>query len=159
MTNKLWSLSSALKNSLYWASVISFRFATCYLGDGDIFFCPASSFAVCFLISALSLTHTQLSRAAPISPPPPSFPLFLCITPSLPPSAESHSGSLDQTLRRSRQRKVPSGSPISAFCCTSHRRAKLCCFPVCFCLLGSDIAALLFRRLSEENETYEIVVF
>lgn len=95
---------------------------TCYLGDSNI-----HRFAVCLclivspsLLFSLTLAHTRAhahmhthSKGSPRLSSPLSRSLsLLSLSLSLPPSAESHSGSLDQTLQRSRQRKVPPGAQL-----------------------------------------------
>lgn len=112
------------------------RRATCYLGDSNIHFCPGSRclpLLLCVPPHCFSNSLTYVARAAPILlPPHPPPSLFLSLvrslslsllsTLSLPlspsPSAESHSGSLDQTLQRSRQRKVLPGAQLTYLLCS-----------------------------------------
>lgn len=104
------------------------RPATCYLGDGNFHFCSLFPFAsLCppsFPLTLNTHIHT-LGKGSPcLSSPPLTRSRSLSVSPSLPPalplslfpllspSAESHSSSLDQTLQRSRQRKVLPGAQL-----------------------------------------------
>lgn len=93
-------------------------------------FAQAPAVCLCFFVSPLtlfSLAHIRSKGSPHLTPhPPPSLFLSLVRALSLPPlhslspspSAESHSGSLDQTLQRSRQRKVLPGAQLTYLLCS-----------------------------------------